>query len=69
MIPIEDLFVTGILADKCGFSKQNIPGFTAIRIDPCESEDEIVLMHDVRADEQQSMLKLLSSERRTKRNC
>ena len=60
LIPFEDLYLTGILADKCGFEKSNVPGFSIERINPCTTQDEILLTHDVKAEEQKLMQDIVS---------
>ena len=67
LIPFEDLFLTGILADKCGFEKSNLSGFSIKRIDPCITEEEIMLTHDVKPDEQKLMQDIFS--KKSKENC
>jgi len=63
LVPIEDLFVTGILGGKCGFSVQGIPGFYIERTNPCSNlENEIVLTHDVKADEQILMHEIVTKK-------
>jgi hypothetical protein len=64
LIPFEDLFLTGILADKCGFQKSNTSGFSIKRIDPCTYEDEIMLTHDVEFHEQMLMQDIFSRKSR-----
>jgi hypothetical protein len=62
LVHIEDLYITGILAEKCGFRKGNIPGFYKTRIDPCNFQKEIVLVHNIRAEEQQLMQDIVSKK-------
>jgi hypothetical protein len=67
LVPIEDLFVTGILATKCGFPIQNIPGFYVRRVNPCNSTLEILLAHNIYPDEQKPFETILA--RQSSDNC
>jgi hypothetical protein len=67
LVPIEDLFVTGILASKCGFSIQHIPGFHIKRIDACNSTVDILLAHNIFPEEQKLVQQILN--RRPGDNC
>ena len=63
LIPIEDLFVTGIVGGKCGFSRKDVPGFYVNRIDPCGPDAEIVLLHGVEPEEQHLLQELMLIKR------
>ena len=60
LIPIEDLFVTGILASKCGFPIQHLSGFHTKRVDLCNSTIEVVLAHNIFPDEQKFAHKIVT---------
>ena len=59
LIHLEDIYITGILAGKCGFRVADIPGFNNGRYDPCESSADIVTMHFMKAAEQQILQDIL----------
>jgi len=61
LIHLEDVYLTGILAEKCGFRLKNLPGFFTIRIDPCENRSNLFVLHYIEAEEQQKLLEMTST--------
>ena len=59
LIHLEDVYITGILAEKCGLQVGGIPGFSNGRHDPCESDADIVTMHFMKPAEQQILQDIL----------
>ncbi len=47
MIYLEDVFVTGYLAEKCGYKRHNQSGFYTVRANPCKKKAPIVVMHRI----------------------
>jgi hypothetical protein len=66
IVHIEDVYVTGLLAEKCGYPKQDIPGIYKVAKDPCNFEKDIVLMHGIKSDEQKRMQEIVSKNIRTR---
>ena len=52
IIHMEDVYITGMLADKCGFQRQLVPQFYSWRINPCHFGRELLVAHYVTAQEQ-----------------
>ena len=67
LVHIEDVYVTGILAEKCAFTKGDIPGIFKLRVDPCNPETDIVLLHGIKPEEQEFLQDVLS--KKSKRKC
>ena len=67
LVHIEDVYVTGILAEKCKFPKGDIPGIFKLRVDPCNPETDIVLLHGIKPEEQEFLQDVLS--KKSKRKC
>jgi hypothetical protein len=66
LVHIEDIYLTGILAEKCGFEKGHIPGILKIPQDPCKYDADTFIAHRVKPEDQQLMQELLSKRIRTK---
>ena len=66
LVHIEDIYLTGILAEKCGFEKGHIPGIFKIPEDPCNYPKETFIAHAVKPEDQPLMQEILTKRRRTK---
>ena len=67
LVHIEDVYVTGILAEKCAFPKGDIPGFFKVWVDPCNPENDIVLLHNIKPEDQFFLQEVVS--KKSKRQC
>ena len=66
LLHIEDIYLTGILAEKCGFEKGDIPGILKRPQDPCKYAEDTFIAHAVKPEDQPLMQEILTKRIRTK---
>ena len=61
LIHMEDVYVTGILAERCGYSRNNVTGFYSRRLKPTDPKEIVITSHYVKPKEQKVLLWTVSN--------
>jgi hypothetical protein len=61
LIHMEDVYVTGILAEKCGYPRNNVSGFYSRRLKPKDPKEGVISSHYVKPKEQKILLRTVSN--------
>ena len=57
---MEDMFLTGFCAERCGFPRIRHPGFSSGRMEPNEVKDDQLLIHYMDVPRKKAMFERLS---------
>jgi hypothetical protein len=66
LVHIEDVYVTGILAEKCGYDLNHIPGVFKIPQDPCHYRPDTFIAHGIKPEDQHLMQDIVARRNRSK---
>jgi hypothetical protein len=61
LIHMEDVYVTGMLAEQCGFQRNNVSGFYSRNLKPKDSKEGVITLHYVKPNEQKILLQTVSN--------
>jgi hypothetical protein len=61
LIHMEDIYVTGILAEQCGFQRNNMSGFYNKRLETTYPIETVIISHNIKPNEQKILLQTLSN--------